>query len=42
MKYQLLFKLKGQGAIVLLVAAALATGAITTYGMPNFKAPKLS
>lgn len=38
MKYQLLFKPKGRGAIVLLVAAALATGAITTYAMLNFRA----
>jgi HlyD family secretion protein len=38
MKYQLLFKPKGQGAIVLLVVAALATGAITTYAMLHFRA----
>ncbi|MGI2903115.1 HlyD family efflux transporter periplasmic adaptor subunit [Tolypothrix sp. VBCCA 56010] len=37
MKYQLLFKPKRQGAIVLLVAA-VATGAITTYVMLNFRA----
>lgn len=35
MKYQLFFKPIGQGTIVLLVAGALATGAVTIYALLN-------